>query len=654
MTTTASPSALENVAVSASLRERLDGAVFVNATWFLSGGAFGLAIAFLFSGSVALWVLSPFVCAILTVLAGGIRRFVLGGVIVVAAVSAILGLTAIVSSSESWDMRWLEPLSLIAFAAVVLVMRRTAVGEPVSSGWQVHAIELLASATALVIAGALHSRLSEAGASHAGNFLMYGEDNDAWLNVVARSPSLHSVTGLSAAAQGSFGPVVPTYLAFVRTLETGVFPGRFGVNTVPTVVLLGYFVLLVASPALVAAFVPRLLAHRTFFEAVFAWLAGTFILAGTICVLAFFGFLTACLALVLILCVALIYREIPTLDVPDAASLLPWIGFAVVIFSMGAVWVPLIPLAALAIAALCLVPLSSWIRTRGYRPGLRLLACVMCAGLLELALLHQYRVVTSPLAGGASNLLQETGGTSATTPLVQSLCVLLLGAVYLTSMRRANAADESQRGLLLPMLFIAGFLTAILLAEAWVARTTEYGSEKLSIVLLSALALLGLFQLLSSAGWFPDRRGGAALVVVVVLALTFQQGPLYEALANHWPTQQGTASWIPAVDQEVAHGKEVLCLQAVNPVVRGGDNNDAYWCTRWATSVVGLDNQLSLDWRETLLGDVPASLGVDAVKAAPRGNVVLLVIGPGSIHLRSEWWAPLARLPGFLWLRVAA
>jgi hypothetical protein len=282
-----------------------------------------------------------------------------------------------------------------------------------------------------------------------------------------------------------------------------------------------------------------------------------------------------------------------------------------------------------------------------------LLVCLGVTALLEFDLFHQYRLVTSPLTGGGETLLAETGGTPGTTPLVQIMAVLLLlGGGFLASRTRKKRSRDNPT-LVAPMMWLAAYLGLILLGEAWVVHTTQYGSEKLGVVLLAAWVLFGLIEILSSDVIREARlQLSAGLVMSVLLALTFQQGPIYTAVANHWPTSQGAPVWLTTVTKEVQTGREVVCLETNNPLPPGQANLSAYWCTRWATSVEGMDNLESLTWRQVLLGTNPISLSVAQLKASKAKPWIVVVIGEQSIKRKYDWWAPIVKIPGITFVRI--
>jgi hypothetical protein len=395
---------------------------------------------------------------------------------------------------------------------------------------------------------------------------------------------------------------------------------------------------------LVAVFLVRQVLHRLS-PVLTALTWGTSgILTGAWClVLSVYGFLSASLAILLVLVAACAAAE----RVPRERGwrpLLSWLVVAFLFYGAGASWVALVPLGGLVIVGWCVAFFLRF--RRSSLPVVAALAVCLSALLMVLALFRQYRGVTGPVGGGQA-LLLAGGGTPTVPPAVLAVALTLLVLGWLSS-PLASARPTSQSPLFRSLLWLAGYLVLISLLEA--ATTTSaphYGSKKLLFVLVGVWITLAVVDVLASDEIRQRRLEAAfAVVIAVLVASTVQGGPVYGAVQSHWPRAEPSPVWLSAAQREVAAGGRVVCLstQKDRP---GMVQMKAYLCSRWAASLAGQDGGTSLTWRFAMLGRQPVSDAVADIRAHRDLQWKVLVIGSTDrLCDSSSWWAPIVTEPG--------
>lgn len=645
--------ALQDGVVQRSLLDRLrppsvvrliNSRVVLLASWTLSGALFGLALAIIFQWSLPAAILVAGIAGVLSWLGRGVANLVLAFIAILVVIALAFQGTRLLFPSESWSWSWAGPCALAGVILLLLLVRRL---EPRPGSWRTGAlVELIAAAVSLFLALKFAADVSSSGSKGAALFLFGSEDNDAWINLVGNLQNAHGMTQLTGSSMmGSFGTVVATYLAGVRAASSGVLPSELPMSLSPRVVLSAYGLLVATAPIVAALVVRRTFRVRHMLVTLLVWGCVTALVISSCIVLMAYGSLSAALAIVLMLPAAYLVSITPRLQNRNAH--VAWLASALLLFGAGAAWVPLLPLAGAAIAASCLPVLGFAIR--GSRRSIPIAAILLLVAIaMELALLQQYRNVVGSI-GGRSTLFAAGGATPAVTEATQALILLFLFTiVWLPSSRVPVSGSASRKGFTTPLLWLVGYVVAVLLANAWSTGTAAaYGPTKLQFILAVVFVPLALIEVVSRLEIGRRQLKPAVILVLTVLAAsTVQGGLIYDAATHHWPTAASKTLWLDAVVRRVDLGRRVLCLQ-VNQVKPNPNTLDSYTCSRFASSVQGKDDHAALTWRFVEIGRLPVSDAISEVKKAKDKPWLIVTIGPfDQLHNPYTWWAPIVRLPG--------
>lgn len=623
------------------------------AVWSLSGALVGAAVASLFQWSIPFVLVAVVVTGWFSWLGEGIGRLTLACMVVMSLVAFALVTAGFVSSDQTWSMWWLEPCAILAVLLILLIVRRNYGRASEYATLPAAVLEIMASGASLALALVFGDRVFPLGNSGSIRFLISSEDNAAWVNTVAHLPSAHAVTALAAGAQGGFGPLAITYLAFVREAVNGPVPALMSSNSAAHVVLIALALLIIAVPITTLLLAQRMLLLRQPSHTMLVWAGITVLLVSLCVVLSSSGFLTASLSLVMLLALAHLATTSAIRDKSIHAKF-SWFAVAALIFGTGSAWVPLVPLAGAAIA-LWLIHLLVHSGNCSLSKVIRLLLFGIPTAVVELDLIHQYRSVVNPI-GGAAQLIKAVGGTPATTTAVEVLTLVLFGVGLILNRTSGLQGGSRSPKLTTPVALGLLYLAIVLIAEAWVSGTPQYGPTKLAFVLFGAFLILTAVEVFANLDIRKaDLRLTAGLLVGILLAATIQQGPIYLAAATHWPTPVAKPKWLTAVEHATSSDERVLCLQTQDAVGSLAEL-EAYLCSRWASSLQGKDDLAALTWRSVLLGRQPVSAAIRAFRAARDRPWRILVFGPkGSLRNPSGWWAPITKLHriDFVWAGIS-
>jgi hypothetical protein len=571
-------------------------------------------------------------------LARGIARLALACACVIAVTALALQLISRVGSSASFAMAWLIPTSLLAVIVSLVLLRRAELA--FIEVFQRTIVELLSAATALTFALYYASQITSLGARGPSRVLFSSEDNDAWLNVLADLQNRHGQTVDAARSFGSLGPVVPTYLSFVRAATEG-----FGWNSIPNtlhpqIVTSAHALLFIAMPIAAAGLTARALAQGRFLQGIVVWATVTAVLFANGFILAGYGFLSASLAVLLAL-VAVCAVNVDALDWGVSRPTLSWAIVALLIYGVGGAWFPIAPLAAVGIGCWCMLAI---VRTRVAQarfPPAGLITLVAISVASSIALLTQYGVVADP-NGGSTGLLKQQGGTPHVYAGLVALGLALFAFAWLTSPPVDGSVRE--RSPLWMLIGLGLYAAVVMLYDSHSTQTApHYGATKLMFISFAVWLPVAIAEVHASAE-FARRRLDAALALasIVLLTCSLQSAPLWTAAQQTWPRAFSEPAWLDAVNRQVTAGKNVLCLDTTVPKP-GYGSLVAYQCSRWATSLVGKhDDPDALGWMYSILGIQPISHEVSELAKPSSQMWTIVVIGPiERLANPSAWWVPL-------------
>ena len=616
------------------------------ALWAVSGGLVGLAISTAVGWPVLLRLACGVVVGALALLAQGIGRLTSVGAASLVAVAASLQVVSIPWPGHQWSVTLLGWLTGILVVIGLVILRRGRKGRPSDLPASTGLVDVLAGAAALGWAVYFVRHLAESSPVVALQILGGSEDNAAWVNAVARLRQADGSVVIGGHAFDVFGPVMITFLGFVRD-AVGLDPkGLSEVGlTLRTVLsaygLLGVTVLVVA--VVLAARVFRAGAARLGF---LAWSVAAVVVGALVIVLSSAGFMSAAVAAVLVL-LAVCGLDDHGPRVHDLRSLALWCGIALLLFGASAAWLPLVPLGGIALLAWVIAVAVSLVRRRAWGQWPWAAVGALVALTLAIAIVVQYRRVLDSVGGSLDTLLTANGATPDVSPVLLGLALALLGLGWMVDVRARHERPVST--LLWSLLWLVAYLVVVSLVDAAsTAQAAQYGQRKLLFVVTSVwVAVATIHVLTTQAATRRPWDTGLAVALAVVAAGSLANGPIYQALALHWPTAGSPTKWGSTVIASAEHGTRVVCLPTAAP--KPADTRvtyDAYACSRWAASLAGLDDAAALDWRFMLLGRTPVSV-VAAGLADPSHTPAIVVIGPlGTLHDPGAWWAPLVSAPG--------
>jgi hypothetical protein len=617
----------------------IDRPIVISASWAVSGAVFGLSAAIILQWSALTLPLAAVVAGALSWLARGVGNLVIAAVATIVAIAAAYQATHYVFPNETWSFSWLGPCALAALVLMLLLVRRLGVRPAFARS--VALVEFVAALAALLIAIRVAMRVSGAGSNSAGLFLLSSEDNDAWINQIAAMHNAHGVAELNGSMLGPAGPVIAAYLAGASAATRGIFPTTLPFSATAQAAFSSYCLLVAAAPIVVALIVRRV---RNLLPAVLAWAGITVVVLASLAIWASYGSLSAAAAILGSLIAAYVISSRPRLE--DSKAAVAWLLCVLLIFGVGASWIGLIPLAGAAIAACCL-PLLGF-AVRDLRRKLPLAALLSGFALvLDLELLQQYHNVTGPI-GGKTPLFTAGGATPGPAVAVQAMIIALLVAIaVLASIRTPPDGLVSGRGYLSSLGWLAALTIVILVETARLVPGSVYAPTKLQFVVTTIMLALATAEIVARLE-LGNRQAhiAAGIAMAVIWAGTIQGGLIYDAATRHWPFPQGRPVWYDTVQREVTSGHPVFCLP-VGESAPDPNNLDPWDCTRLAASLQGIFGGPSWPWGNVILGHMPVSAAIDAVKSAKDKPWRIVVLGPiDQVHNPKGWWAPITKLPG--------
>lgn len=617
--------------------------------WVLAGMLLGAAVSLVFRWSVLELAVTVVAVGALSWLGKGLSTVLLATTVTLAGLAGVYRTTMIVFPHQSWSMRWLAPLSVVLVVLAVLLARRLEVAAWQGSRLAAGLVDLASGSGALVVSAVCYHRMAS---NLAAAILVTSEDNDAWLNTIGTLHDAHGVTAATATQVPQFGPVIGLFLSYIRSATGGLLPVKVLASDTATAVVAAHMLLAVTCPVVAGLLARRTLRHGRPVLSLLTWVVTAAVLDAYALTMPIYGFLSATLAVLLVLTAAYLVPSRRT-DFGQPRQTVGWLAAAALIYAAGSSWVPLVPLAGLALFVWYAGALlqSLW---HGPWSRVRLLAILgVPTVLLGLALVNQYRDVTDQ-TGGSGILFIAGGRTPVASEIMIAATFVVIALSWLTNNLAAGRGRRLLPSFSTPLVWIVIYLVAILLDEAWVTKTApHYGSVKLLYVVVGLALVLGFVDLMASDAVGTRRLDVAAAVAAAVLfAATAGVGPLYDAAAAHWPSPGVMPPWVAVVTNAVAGNERVMCLGTTPARDPNGVNLAAYTCSRFASSLQGRDDLTALTWRFVQLNRQPVSDAVKALRNAKDRPWKIVVVGSmAGLHSPTAWWAPILKEGGLTFVQ---
>ena len=438
----------------------------------------------------------------------------------------------------------------------------------------------LASASVLIRRMDFHSQLLL--------FLVQYEDNQAWVSLVTQISSENALgigyTGL--------GPVIPTIIGLLWSWQGAGIPPYNAVYA-------AFVFAMVITPLVVVGLLRRSRLGGGVTIAIFAGLLALWALHVPYLLYGNFGHLSAIWAFLALIAVAvlLVNERLSTRLVPITMLLM---------YCVGAVWFPLIPLALLGLGFAGVVLWRSE-ATRARVIGL----CVLFLG--TLVLLWQGGADTlgvrdpgslTNAKGTLSGLYAAQGGTAALDSILQVLVLVgLVGLAFVPS------SKEGEVGRIWRLSLVATGYVAFVILGAYVLKVQgSYGTTKMWFVVGSAVAI----ALIAAIPHLKIPPRAAVAAAVVLLAGSFFYGGTGPFFSRDWTGVPTGTAWLSAVTTVAAQESPT------DPHPVGCFSNDAmqaYLCTRWAAGLTISGDFQFITYRLQIVNQIDPTEDINRMKA---------------------------------------
>jgi hypothetical protein len=593
--------------------------------------AVGVVLGWSSGRLVALALVGALVCR----LAHGAASVVRAAAVGLGLLAAALALTSVLLPSVSWSLTWLSAPLLLAGATVLSVIRRRSGRRPADEPALVAGVELIASVVSLVWAVLIQRQVL---GSPPLVLLLGLEDNASWVNTLATLTDVHGQVVTHARSFDIFGPVTTPFMGLVRvaSVPAGISPS----TAISRAVLSGQVLPVVLAPLVATLAVGAALRRGRVVVALSAWFCATVLTAAACIALVQNASLSGALTTLLLLIACVAAGAGPTVP-HQPGEALAWCAAPLLIFAAAASWIGILPLGALALAVWSAVPIWHVLLRRRERPGPGFLVVLTVPPILALLLVVQYLHVSGPVGGGGGLLVQTGGTPTATAPVLVAIVVLLAIQVWSARPGRWRGSASS------PAAWLTGYIVVVALTDVVTSGTLHYGSFKLTFV-LSGVAMVLLVADLTGRTAVLRGRAVPSLAVVagVLVAASLVHGPVGPQALSALPTPSAPPIWATPVQAEVATGARVVCLSTAPARPGSLGSFSPYACSRWASSLGGLDGDAATTWRFVLLGRIPVSDAVNVLQTTPGPRWTVVVYGRISrLCSPSAWWAPLVDDP---------
>ena len=420
------------------------------------------------------------------------------------------------------------------------------------------------------------------------SLLVQYEDNQSWVSLVTQISSEHALgTGYTG-----LGPIVPTIIGLLWSWQSS---GIAQYNAVYA----AFVFAMVITPLVVVGLLRRSHLGGSVVIAIFAGLLALWALHVPYLLYGNYGHLSAIwafLALVAVV-VLLVHERLSARLVPITMLL---------IYFVGAVWFPLIPLALLGLGFAGVVLWRSE-ATLGRIVGL----CVLFLGIL--VLLWQGGAGTlgirdpgslTNVKDALSGLYAAQGGTATLDGTLQILVLVgLVGLAFVTA-SRGGAVGSIWR-----LSLVATVYAAFVFLGAYFFRVQGgYGATKVWFVIGSAVAIALIATIPHLK--LPPRAVLATIVALLVGSFFF--GGTAPFFSRDWTGLPTNPTWLPAITT-------VSAQESPNdPHPVGCFSNDAlqaYLCTRWAAGLTISGDSQFITYRLQFINQIDPTEEINRMKA---------------------------------------
>ncbi len=548
------------------------GALLIGATGYaLEWSSITVAIATI-SVAAATWLAQSLVRAVQCLLVA------IAGLALVIAVLIALATTLPATLHIEW--RWVAYAWWLLVPIAALCFRWAGAQPAYGFAESVGALVGIASAVILIRSVDFHGQLL--------SLLVQYEDNQAWVSLVTQ---ISNDRALGAGYTG-LGPVVPTIIGLLWSWQKTEIPPYNAVYA-------AFVFAMVITPLIVVGLVRRSRLGGGVVITIFAGLLALWALHVPYLLFGSYGHLSAIWAFLALIAVAVLVvnERLSARCVPITMLL---------VYCVGAVWFPLIPLAlvGLGFAAIALWRIEE---TRGRIIGF----CVLLLG--ALVLLWQGGAdtlgVRDPSAvtnvkGTLSGLYAAQGGTAALDGILQML--VLVGLVGLAFVPASKGGEVGRIWRL--SLVATGYVACVFLGAYALKVQGSYGSTKMWFVVGSAVAI----ALIAS---IPHLKLPPRAVVATAIALlvgSFFLGGTGPFFSRDWIGLPTSPTWLPAIttvatEESPEDPHPVGCFS--NDVLQG------YLCTRWAAGLTIAGDSQFITYRLQIVNQIDPTDEINRMKA---------------------------------------
>ncbi len=419
-------------------------------------------------------------------------------------------------------------------------------------------------------------------------YLVQFEDNQAWVSLVTQ---ISSEPALGTGFTG-LGPVVPTIIGLLWSWQsTGIPPYN--------AVYAAFVLAMVITPLVVVGLLRRSRLGGGVVIAIFAVLLALWALHIPYLLYGNYGHLSAIWAFLALITVGvlLVHERLSTRLVPITMLL---------IYCVGAVWFPLIPLALLGLG-FAIFALWRLEAMRGRVIGF----CVLLIGVI--ILLWQGGADTlgvrdpgslTTAKDTLSGLYAAQGGTAALDGIIQMLVLVGLVGLAFVPASKGGEVGRIWRISLVATVYVA----SVFLGANMLKVQGGYGTTKVWFVVGSAVAI-ALIAAIPHLN-LPRRATVATAVALLMGSIFFGgTGPFF---TREWTGVPTSAAWLSAITTVATQDSPT----APHPV--GCFSNDAmqaYLCTRWAAGLTISSDSQFITYRLQIVNQIDPTEEINRMKA---------------------------------------
>jgi hypothetical protein len=548
------------------------GAALIAATGRALEWAPGIIIVAAISVGSATWLAQSLVRAVQCVIAA------IAGLAIV--IAALIAVDTSLPAALHLEWQWIAYAWWLLVPLAALCFRLAGVQPAYGFAEVVGAIVGIASAVILIRRVDFHGQLL--------SLLVQFEDNQAWVSLVTQ---ISNDPALGAGFTG-FGPVVPAIIGLLWSWQGSSIPPYNAVYA-------AFVFAMIITPLVVVGLMRRSRLGGGAVIAVFAGLLALWALHVPYLLFGSYGHLSAIWAFLALVAVAVL-----VVGERLSARLVP--VTVLLIYCVGAVWFPLIPL---ALGGLCFAAIALW-RNEGVRGRISGLSTLLVGALVLLWQGGAYTLgVRDPGAvanvkGTLSVLYAAQGGTAALDGILQML--VLVGLVGLAFV---PASKDGEVGRIWRLSLVATGYVAFVFLGAYALKVQDsYGTTKMWFVVGSAVAI-ALIAAISHLR-LPPRAVVATVIALLVGSLFL--GGTGQFLSRDWIGLPASPAWLPAITTVAAQDDP----EDLHPLgCFSNDSLQAYLCTRWAAGLTLSGDPQFMTYRLQIVNQVDPTEEINRMRA---------------------------------------